>query len=102
MSTKKPATRINELKREIKSCADNLACYVKDYISQEKSKEQLKSLIISRALDINLFVNDLVAIALKPEKEKKENPDIIFEGPKEEEEESKEPEEDKKEDNDNN
>lgn len=97
MSTKKPTARINELKREIKSCADNLACYVKDYISQGKSKEQLKSLIITRALDINLFVNDLVAIALKPEEEKKEE-----KKENEEEEESKEPEEDKKEDNDNN
>lgn len=88
MSLRSKTTKINGLKKSIKECVDNLACYCKDYLSPTGSKEQLKSLILTRSIDINLFVSDLVACALKPEEEKKEQP--------KKEEEEEELEEDKK------
>ena len=115
MSLKQDNKKINELKKSLKECIDNLATYIKDYIKSPNTQPQLKSIIMTRTIDVHLFLNDLVAIALNAEKNKAQFPPgqgypawkadeqvlhfFPFPKPKEEEEvkeKSKEEEEDKK------
>ena len=115
MSLKQDNKKINELKKSLKECIDNLATYIKDYIKSPNTQPQLKSIIMTRTIDVHLFLNDLVAIALNAEKIKAQFPQgqgypawnadeqvlrfFPFPKPKEEEEvkeKSKEEEEDKK------
>lgn len=62
------------MKKSLKECVDNLAMYIKDYIKSPNTQPQLKSIIMTRTIDIHLFLNDLVAIALNAEKNKAQNP----------------------------
>lgn len=116
MSLKQDNKKINELKKSLKECVDNLATYIKDFIKSPTTQPQLKSIIMTRTIDVHLFLNDLVAIALNAEKIKAQFPPgqgypawnadehviqqfFPFAKPKEEEEvkeKSKEEEEDKK------
>lgn len=109
MSLKEENKKITDLKKSLKECVDNLAMYIKDYIKSPNTQPQLKSIIMTRTIDIHLFLNDLVAIALNAEKNKAQNPParkadeqvlqfFPFPKPKEEEEskEKSKEEEDKK------
>ena len=62
--------KIADLKKSLKECVDNLATYIKDYIKSPDNQPQLKSVIMTRTIDVHLFLNDLVAIALNAEKNK--------------------------------
>ena len=91
----KPTLNAGDYKKLIKEASENLVVYVKNYNKPRSHKEQLEILIKASADDIKRYVNEMVAIAIKPEEPKKEAQE------EKEEVKKKVKKEVKKEDNDN-
>ena len=91
----KPTTNAVGYKKMIKTAADSLATYVIDYKASHSYNEHYENLIKIKAAEIKRFVDEMVAIAIKPEEPKKEAQE------EKEEVKKKVKKEVKKEDNDN-
>ena len=78
MSARKTTSRltvkrdIGDYKKMIKEASENLVVYIKNYNKTHDHKEHLEILIKASADDIKRYVNEMVAIAIKPEEPKKE------------------------------
>ena len=94
----KPTLNAGDYKKMIKEDAEDLAFYVKAYIKNRGYKEHIKDLIKAKEAEIKSYIDEMVAIAIKPE-EPKEDEKVKKEAKKEIKKEVKK--EVKKEDNDN-
>ena len=68
----KPTTNAIGYKKMIKTAGDSLATYVIDYKASHSYNEHYENLIKIKAAEIKRFVDEMVAIAIKPEEPKKE------------------------------
>ena len=101
MSARKTTSRftvkldIGDYKKLIKDAAENLAVYVKDCKKSRSYTEHLEIMIKAKAAEMKRYIDEMVAIAIKPEEPKKEAQE------EKEEVKKKVKKEVKKEDNDN-
>ena len=91
----KPTTNAVGYKKMIKTAAERLANYVIEYKESRSCKEQIKDIIKIKAAELKNYIDEMVAIAIKPEEPKKEAQE------EKEEVKKKVKKEVKKEDNDN-
>ena len=83
MSTRKDTPRqpvkltlnAGDYKKMIKESSENLFFYIKTYNKTRNYKEHIKDLIKANADDIKRYVDEMVAIAIKP-KEPKEKEEV--------------------------
>ena len=66
----KPTLNAGDYKKLIKEASENLVVYIKNYNKPRSHKEQLEILIKASANDIKRYVDEMVAIAIKPEESK--------------------------------
>ena len=68
----KPTTNAVGYKKMIKTAAERLANYVIEYKESRSCKEQIKDIIKIKAAELKNYIDEMVAIAIKPEEPKKE------------------------------
>ena len=91
----KPAINVVGYKKMIKTATERLTNYIFDYKESGSHKEEIKDIIKIRAAELKSYVDEMVAIAIKPEEPRKEVQE------EKEEVKKKVKKEGKKEDNDN-